>query len=59
MTTQGDRLESAIERLVSNGPAVAEGLRQAGYQSLALQTEQDIEILAALVTDAARERAST
>lgn len=40
------RLQAAFERLISNGPAIVEGLRQAGYQNLALQTQHDIEALA-------------
>jgi len=39
------RLDAALERLTSNGPAIIEGLRQAGYHSLALQDERDIEAL--------------
>ena len=39
------RLQAAFERLISNGPAIVEGLRQAGYQNLALQTQHDVKAL--------------
>ena len=39
-------LDAALERLTSNGPAITEGLHQAGYHSLASQVERDIEALA-------------
>lgn len=35
--TQEDRLQAALARLVSDGPAIVKGLREAGYHNLALR----------------------
>lgn len=40
-----DRLIAALERLLSNAPAIVEALRQAGYWSLALQVKHDVGVL--------------